>query len=226
MKEYLIPLIIFLLFLTSCSHEDDGLTPIWRDNESAKVDTALYKADKAVFVHDYLEYLESKEWLVEQYPGVPLSDRFFVMVDTILYSKDRQFLFVFYGVGDKGSISDSRPEFERTLHFACESAIGYRDSCQNSITFYENRLTVNSDNYRYAMNAVENYHLKHYKDEGVIASWSKYGNVGYNVDDSLFFDQAKLFQKFNDSLYYFQIDILKSRAYKNMPDSIILRKSF
>lgn len=41
MKEYLITLIIFLLFLTSCSHEDDGLTPIWRDNESAKVDIAV-----------------------------------------------------------------------------------------------------------------------------------------------------------------------------------------
>lgn len=76
------------------------------------------------------------------------------------------------------------------------------------------------------MNAVENYHLKHYKDEWVISSWKKYGYVGYNVDDSLFFDQTKLFQMFNDSLYYFQIRFLKSRSYKNMPDSIILRKSF
>ncbi len=215
-----------MISLTSCSREDDSHTPVWRDNGIEKVDTALYNADKAIFVHDYLKYIQSKEWLQEEYPDVPLSERFFVMVDTIIYSKDRKFLYVFFGVGDKGSLKDKTPDVYRLLHYRCESVIGYRDSSQNGITFYENKLTVNSDNYRRAMNAVENFYLKHYKKEWTISSWEEYGCVGYNIDDSLFFDRSTLFQKITDSLYYFQVLNLKSRAYKNMPDSIILRKSF
>lgn len=221
---------LFLLFLLSVivfiSCEDDLLTPVWRENPSAKVDSALYIADKSVFIQKYLDYIQKKEYLQKEYPGFPLSERFFVLVDTILYSKDHNFLFVFYGVGDKASISDNTPQEQRPKHYVCEAAIGCRDSSRCDLTFYEDRLTVNCDDYRAAMNDVEYYYLNHYYKNWVVASWEKYGYVGYNVDDSLFFDRSKLFQKYSDSLFYFQIDMFRSRAYKNMPDSVVLRKCF
>lgn len=213
-----------VFFFISCG--DVSCIPVWKPNASAKVDSALYDADKAFFIHNYLEYIESKEFLKDEYPDVPLSGRFFVLVDTILYSKDYNFLLVFYGVGDKASISDNTPQEQRPKHYACEVVIGYRDSSGSGITFYEDRLTVHCDDYRAAMNDVEYYYLNHYYKNWVVASWEKYGYVGYNVDDSLFFDRSKLFQKYSDSLFYFQIDMFRSRAYKNMPDSVILRKSF
>lgn len=227
MRINFVLILITLFFLASCKREDDSQTPIWHDNGCGMIDSALYNTDKTSFVRQYLGMIQSKKWLIEEYPNVRLSDRFFVLVDTILYSKDRTFMIVFYGVGDKGSIKDGTPELYRLLHYSCTSAIGYRDSIRSSVTFFENnRLTVNSDNYRSAMNAVENYHLKHYKKEQTVATREKYGYIGYNVDDSLFFEESPLFQKYSDSLYYFQIDILKDRSYKNMPDSIILRKYF
>lgn len=226
MKESFFLIIFMVIIFASCSFEDDTQIPVWKNNTCEEIDSALYNADKSFFVQRYLEYLKTQKWVVDEYPKIQIDDRFFIIVDTILYSKNQKYLFVFYGVGDKGSMSDNRPESSRTLHYACESAIGYRDSVWDSITFYENRLTINSDSFRPAMNAVENYYLKHYKEEWVISSWEKYGYVGYNVDDSLFFDNSLLFQKYDDSLFYFQISIFRSREYKNMPDSVILRKSF
>ena len=224
MKNYIVILIFFALLLASC--ENDSNPPIWKDNGYEQVDTAIYNKDRSTFIHDYLQYIESKKYWRDIYSNIPLSERFFVVVDTILYSKDRNFLFVFYALGNIGAIRDNTAEVQRPLHYSCESVIGQRDSCGNGITFYENKLNVNCDCYREAMNAVENYYIKHYKNEWLISSGEKFGCIGFNITDSLFFERAPLFQKYSDSLYYFQILMFHSRAYKNMPDSIILRDHF
>jgi len=42
----------------------------------------------------------------------------------------------------------------------------------------------------------------------------------------MFFENSPLFKKFNDTLYYFQIEHVIDLKYKNKPDSIILKKEF
>ena len=140
MKKSILFLLITMFLVTSCSSEGDEHDPIWKDNGCGPIDSVLYNADKTAFVKQYLEMIQSKKWLIEEYPNVSLSDRFFVLVDTILYSKDRTFMIVFYGVGDKGSIIDRTPEIYRLLHYSCESAIGYRDTIQNNVTFFEKQV--------------------------------------------------------------------------------------
>lgn len=198
--------------------------PLWNNCNYTEVDREQYNTDVNVFVNQYLDNINKQEWLKEDYPDAPINDRFFVDVDTILYNRDGGFLFVFYGRGDRCAIADTCHLFERPAHYHCESAIGYRDTIQNSIVFYMNDWTVNLDDYRDGMDKVECYYLNNYKNEGVIPSRIEYGDIGYNVNDPLFFDNSLLFKKYNDTLYFFQIDHFKTIVYR--PDSIIIKKHF
>lgn len=190
------------------------------------MDSIQYNTDVHVFIDHYYEDISSNEWLIKEYPSVSIKDRFFVLVDTILYSEDGCFLFVFYGRGDKWAINDNRKIFDRPTHYECESAIGYRDTLNSCIYFYRNGLTINSDNYRRGMDGIVYYYQNNLKNKNVISPSAKYGKIGYNVNDSLFFEKSLLFKKFNDTLYYFQIDNIIDRKNINKADSIILIKSF
>ena len=217
--------IFSFLLLVSCSQTN--YHPYWAYNGPCPANRIQYEEDKQQFIQSYLRKVQSKQWLKQDYPNISLEDRFFVNVDTILYSKDLRFLFVFYGRGDKGAIGNmNTPLSDRPACYKCESAIGYRNSKDKSLTFYENMLTINWDNYRDGMDGVESYYLTEFKDDRLIPTWEKYGKIGYNVNDSAFFERTRLFQMFNDSLYYFQIEHIIDRSFKNMPDSIILRKHF
>lgn len=219
---------IFLLLSVFCTTVScqRTLEIVWTDNGHAPVDRALYNDDKNYFIHSYLSLVRSQEWLKEEYPGTSLDDRIFVLIDTILYSDDRNFLFIFYGHGDIGAIADKRPQFERLSHYSCESAIGYRDTIRNILRFYSNVINVVADDYRLAMNNVEYYYLNSYKKDRVVPLTDRYGTIGYNVNDSLFFENSLLFKKFNDTLYYFQINYVVERKHLNKPDSIILKEEF
>lgn len=227
MRTNTLLIILFCLFLVSCRNRIE-LRPYWDAySRPCPVDSVQYEDDKHKFVCSYLKRIESQIWLKEDYPNIPIADRFFVIVDTILYSEDKKFMFVFYGRGDNAAIANKNvPLYERPHFFHCETAIGYKDSIKESLVFYDNRLIYNWDNFRDGMDALEYYFLKDFKNEGVIPSCGKYGVINYNVNDSLFFDKSLLFKKFNDSLYYFQIEYIIEREYANLTDSIILKKSF
>lgn len=221
-KIYLLLLVFCITLSCNCKHVEI----VWEDNGHAPVDSVLYNEDKNKFIQSYFEKIRPKEWLMEDYPGTSIDDRFFVLIDTILYSDNRYFLFIFYGIGDKCAIADNKDFWDRPSHYSCKSVIGYRDTIRNTIRFYENGLIISGDNYRVVMNDVEYYYLNDYKGKRVIPLTDSYGTIGYNVNDSMFFENSPLFKKFNDTLYYFQIEHVIDLKYKNKPDSIILKKEF
>ncbi len=135
-------------------------------------------------------------------------------------------MFIFYGRGDKCAIADNTEYWERPRRYSCESVTGYRDTIRDTLRFFDNKLTVSGDDYRLVMNDVEYYYLNSYKNDRVIPLTDDYGTIGYNVNDSLFFEKSLLFKKYNDTLYYFQIDYVVERKHLNKPDSIILKKEF
>lgn len=214
-----------ILLLGSCNQVD--YRPCWTYNGPCPADSEQYEEDKQQFVQSYLTKSHYIKIATINCPNTAIENRFLVIVDTILYSKDLRFLFIFYACGDRGSFDHvNAPLSKNPTRYECSAAIGYRDTIQNSLTFYDTRLTINWDNYRDGMDGLESYYLKDFKDERVIPTWAKYGKVGYNVNDSAFFEQSRLFRMFKDSLYYFQIEHVKDRSFKNMPDSAILMSHF
>ena len=222
MKKFYLLLLVFCTSL-SCQRT---IEIVWIDNGHTPIDRTLYNEDKNQFIHSYFAQIRSKEWLMEDYPEFSIDDRFFVLVDTILYSNNRNYMFIFYGRGDKCAISDNTDYWERPSHYCCESVIGYRDTIRETLRFFENMLTVSGDDFRVVMNDVEYYYLNSYKNDRVIPLTDRYGTIGYNVNDSLFFEKSPLFKKYNDTLYYFQINHVVERKHLNKPDSIILKKEF
>lgn len=219
-------LVLVFITLISCHNQSD-IRILWEYRRPCPVDSIQYEDDKQQFICSCLRRIQTQTWRQIDFPTIPIQDRFFIIVDTILYSQDQNFLFVFYGIGDKGAIASTDIQmYDRPYCYECEAAIGYRDSTNNTYVFYEDRLTHNWENFRDGMDGVEYYYLTDYKNENVIPSWSKYGQIGYNVNDSLFFEKSLLFKRFNDTLYYFQIKHIIKREYANMPDSIILKKCF
>ncbi len=140
-----------------------------------------------------------------QRSNIPTNKRLEVIVDTILYSRDAKFSFIFYAVRDKAPDAVTLIGDNATGYTAM-AMIGYKEKEHALPKFYPiSEEAVFSYDYEEAIHLLEYQFVTQLSSRWIGGDAYPLKPFGVNVNEHDFFEKAAYFEKYNDSTYKFQM---------------------